>query len=108
MLSYFPRHFASNQPFIGADTFKIEAGIHQAQLDQVAQGFDPARVGRHAEVVLGRHSGIAGIRQRARKLGIWKADVNVHHVYRILMKGAAETGTISDAALEAAIDRVRD
>lgn len=98
---------ASNQPFIGDDTFKIEAGIHQTQLEQVAQGFDPRLVGRQAEVVLGRHSGVAGIKQRADQLGLWSSDVNPQVVYRILIEGAANTGTISDAALAAAIDRAR-
>jgi len=100
--------YASNQPFIGEDTFKVEAGIHQNQLEQVALGFDPQRMGRACEVVLGRHSGMIGIRQRAQMLGLWRDGINQKKLYRLLMDKAMETGTISDETLATAVKRVAE
>ena len=97
--------FASNHPLVGPDTFKIEAGIHQTQVLQVNPGLDPKWIGRTSEIVLGRHSGIQGIRLKAGELGVQTEDINWHHVYRLLMDKAASQGTIKDQDLHDAIEQ---
>ena len=97
--------FASNHPLVGPDTFKVEAGIHQTQILQVNPGLDPEWIGRSAEIVLGRHSGIHGIRLKAEELGIQTKDINWHHVYRLLMDKAASQGMLEDRDLHDAIDQ---
>ena len=97
--------FASNHPLVGPDTFKIEAGIHQTQILQVNPGLAPEWIGRTAEIVLGRHSGIQGIRLKAEELGIQTKDINWHHVYRLLMDKAASQGMLEDRDLHDAIDQ---
>jgi len=97
--------FGSNQPIVGPDTFKIEAGIHQTQVEQVRPGLDPAWIGRNSEIVLGRHSGIRGVRYRAIELGFSTENINWNIVYRMVMEIASESGVISDYDLGEAIER---
>ena len=97
--------FGSNQPIVGPDTFKIEAGIHQMQIEQVRPGLDPTWVGRETEIVLGRHSGIRGVRRRAIEIGLDRPNINWQIVYRIAMDIANESGAISDQDLKKSIER---
>lgn len=97
--------FGSNQPIVGPDTFKIEAGIHQMQIEQVRPGLDPAWIGRETQIVLGRHSGIRGVRRRAIEIGLARPNINWQVVYRIAMDIANESGAISDDDLKKSIER---
>ena len=97
--------FGSNQPIVGPDTFKVEAGIHQTQLEQVRPGLDPGWIGRESEIVLGRHSGIRGVRSRAIALGLNTENIDWNVTYRRVMEVANESGAISDDDLGEAIAR---
>ena len=62
-----------NKSIVGAAVFTHEAGIHVHGLlrdRDTYQGFDPAALGRRHEIVLGKHSGLAGVMQAYAELGI--------------------------------------
>lgn len=70
----------SRKSLIGRDVFSHEAGIHVDGLlkdPNNYQGVDPALVGRHHELVLGKHSGSRGVMHAYQQLGIhinrWQA-----------------------------------
>jgi 2-isopropylmalate synthase len=54
--------YGSNQPFVGPDAYAVDTGIHHS-LTRNIQGstFDPSRIGRQQNFVVGRNSGVAGI-----------------------------------------------
>ncbi len=62
-----------NKSIVGAAVFTHEAGIHVHGLlrdRDTYQGFDPVALGRQHEIVLGKHSGVAGVIQAYVELGI--------------------------------------
>ncbi len=62
-----------NKSIVGAAVFTHEAGIHVHGLlrdHDTYQGFDPAALGRRHEIVLGKHSGVAGVMRAYSELGI--------------------------------------
>lgn len=63
----------SRKSLIGSQVFSHEAGIHVDGLLKDLrnyQGVDPAVVGRHHELVLGKHSGSRGVMYAYQQLGI--------------------------------------
>lgn len=63
----------SRKSLIGSAVFSHEAGIHVDGLLKDLnnyQGVDPAWVGRHHQLVLGKHSGSQGVMHAYRQLGI--------------------------------------
>ncbi|QQP91382.1 homocitrate synthase [Skermanella sp. TT6] len=66
-----------NKSIVGGAVFTHEAGIHVDGLlrDPLTyQGFDPAEVGRRHSIVLGKHSGSAGVKLAFAGLGIQLSD----------------------------------
>lgn len=62
---------------VGAAVFTHESGIHVDGLlkdPRTYQGLDPARLGRHHRLVLGKHSGTASVRRACAELGLPLAD----------------------------------
>jgi len=67
------RPVAPNKSIVGDAVFSHESGIHVDGLLKDArnyQGFDPAELGRSHRLVLGKHSGTAGVRQAYERLGV--------------------------------------
>ena len=63
----------SRKSLVGANVFSHEAGIHVDGLlkdPNNYQGVDPAIVGRHHQLVLGKHSGTQGVIHAYQQLGI--------------------------------------
>jgi 2-isopropylmalate synthase len=63
----------SNKPIVGANAFRHASGIHQDGVIKFRENYeviDPASVGRHTEIVLGKLSGRAGFVARIHALGI--------------------------------------
>lgn len=68
---------------IGAGAFTHEAGIHVDGLIKHPanyQGFDPALVGRHHRVVLGKHSGRQAVKRVMASLGVRLTDEAARHL----------------------------
>lgn len=71
------RPVAANKSIVGEAVFTHESGIHVDGLlkDRANyQGFDPAEVGRDHRLVLGKHSGSAGVRDSYVRLGLPLTD----------------------------------
>jgi homocitrate synthase NifV len=67
------RPVAPNKSIVGDAVFSHESGIHVDGLLKDArnyQGFDPAELGRTHRLVLGKHSGSAGVRGAFERLGV--------------------------------------
>jgi homocitrate synthase NifV len=67
------RAVAANKAIVGDAVFSHESGIHVDGLVKDArnyQGFDPAELGRSHRLVLGKHSGSAGLRLACTRLGL--------------------------------------
>jgi homocitrate synthase NifV len=67
------RPVAANKAIVGDAVFSHESGIHVDGLVKDArnyQGFDPAELGRSHRLVLGKHSGTAGVRAACARLGL--------------------------------------
>jgi homocitrate synthase NifV len=67
------RPVAANKAIVGDAVFSHESGIHVDGLVKDArnyQGFDPAELGREHRLVLGKHSGSAGLRTACARLGL--------------------------------------
>jgi 2-isopropylmalate synthase len=98
--------FPSNQPLIGEDSFRIKTGIHQSFPPEVAAAaFAPERVGRSLQVVLGWHSGIAGIMSRLKEIGIGTSGLNPHTLYHDVMEHAMRLGVVTDLELRGLAER---
>jgi homocitrate synthase NifV len=67
------RPVAANKAIVGDAVFSHESGIHVDGLVKDTrnyQGFDPAELGRSHRLVLGKHSGSAGLRTACARLGL--------------------------------------
>ena len=92
--------FASNQPFIGPDTFTVETGIHHSLAQNIQSStFNPKTIGRNINNVIGRHSGIIGIRNKLQELGVDPSSINLQALYSKVMKAAEREASISNDAL---------
>jgi homocitrate synthase NifV len=79
------RPVAANKSIVGDAVFSHESGIHVDGLLKDArnyQGFDPAELGRTHRLVLGKHSGSAGVRGAYERLGV--PDLGDEQVGRLL------------------------
>ena len=77
------RPVAVNKSIVGDAVFTHEAGIHVDGLlrDRATyQNFDPAEVGREHRIVLGKHSGTAGVKMAYGQLGIACDDATAQAV----------------------------
>lgn len=65
------------QPIVGSDVFTHESGIHVAGIlksRDCYEGLSPERLGRKHRFVLGKHSGISGLRHELSYLGLQLTD----------------------------------
>src|SRR5208282_5721193 len=61
------------QPIVGRDVFTHESGIHVAGIlksRDCYEGLSPQKLGRKHRFVLGKHSGLAGLRHELAYLGL--------------------------------------
>jgi 2-isopropylmalate synthase len=92
--------FASNQPFIGPDTFTVETGVHHSLAQNIQNStFDPKIIGRNIKSVIGRHSGLLGLRNKLQEIGVDTSSINFHILYSKVMEASETEGTVSDNTL---------
>jgi 2-isopropylmalate synthase len=92
--------YGSNQPFVGQDTFTVETGIHHSLARNIPDStFNPQFIGRNQEFVVGRHSGVVGIRSKLQEMGVDTSTLNLQVLYEKVMEVSGVEGTLSNDAL---------
>jgi homocitrate synthase NifV len=93
---------------VGADVFTHESGIHVDGLlkdRRSYQGLDPALLGRSHRLVLGKHSGVAGIIHALAALGRRVTDAEARAILPALRRFATEIkGEVTPQAAASLID----
>lgn len=94
------RPIAANKSIVGAAVFTHEAGIHVDGLLKnplTYQTFDPAEVGRRHDIVLGKHSGSAAVRQVYARLGVPLNEPQARDILVQIREHTAATKRAPDA-----------
>jgi 2-isopropylmalate synthase len=93
--------FSSNQPLIGEHSFTVETGIHQSFPPEIVENtFTPGMVGRDTKTIVGRHSGISGIKKKLNENNVAIDGINPNLLYKEVMKIAEKDGVVSDKKLK--------
>jgi len=88
-----------NQPWVGANAFSHESGIHVAAVlncPMTYECIDPEEVGNRRRLVLGKHSGTAIVRSRLQERGVSATQEQVCDIVRAIKKAGEEHGRVSD------------
>ncbi|WP_227268406.1 LeuA family protein [Roseobacter weihaiensis] len=92
--------FSPNKPLVGDISFLVETGIHQSIPAKIMQDvFSPETIGRSSEIVIGRHSGIAGILDQLDKMNLRPANVDQQLLYQHVMRAAQKNGSVPNREL---------
>ncbi|WP_298976396.1 hypothetical protein [uncultured Roseobacter sp.] len=92
--------FSPNKPLVGDISFLVETGIHQSIPAEIMQDvFSPETIGRRAEIVIGRHSGIAGILDQLDRMNLHPANVDRQLLYQHVMRAAQKNGSVPNREL---------
>lgn len=62
-----------NMPFIGEDIFNVESGIHVNGISKnpsTYEPYDPSRIGRKRNIIIGKHSGVNALEIKLKELNI--------------------------------------
>ncbi|NNM57785.1 homocitrate synthase [Acidocella sp.] len=93
------------KPIVGSAVFAHESGIHVSGLlrdPQCYEALDPVRVGRHREIVLGKHSGTAAVGNALERLGFCPSRDEVQTVLAwVRARAQAAKRVVSDMELAA-------
>lgn len=91
------------KPIVGWAAFTHESGIHVSGLlrdPETYEGVSPARFGRRRQLVLGKHSGMAAIRNALQALGLTIDDSGARRVLdAVRLRSAAQKRAVSDQEL---------
>ena len=97
-----------NKAIVGRNAFAHEAGIHQDGMLKNANTYEimrPADLGiQETELVLGKHSGRAALRDRVGHLGYTLAADQLNHVFAAFKKLADAKKEVFDADLESLVE----
>jgi 2-isopropylmalate synthase len=89
-----------NKPVVGENAFAHESGIHQDGVLKKRETYEimtPESVGRDAsQLVLGRHSGLHGFRNRLGELGISLSEADVKKAYERFLEVADRKKEVFD------------
>jgi 2-isopropylmalate synthase len=97
-----------NKAIVGRNAFAHEAGIHQDGMLKNANTYEimrPEDIGiQKTELVLGKHSGRAALRDRVSHLGYTLTDDQLNHVFAAFKKLADAKKEVFDADIESLIE----
>lgn len=97
-----------NKAIVGQNAFAHEAGIHQDGLLKERSTYEimrPEDVGlQQTELVLGKHSGRAALRQRIRDLGYHLDETQLQRIFEAFKNLADRKKQIYDADIEALVE----
>lgn len=98
----------ANKAIVGANAFAHEAGIHQDGVIKERTTYeimDPAVIGLNKNrLVLGKHSGRSGLKNRLQELGYYLEGEELDRAYRRLKELSDKKKVISDRDLEAIVE----
>lgn len=101
-------HIARNKAIVGENAFSHEAGIHQHGMIAHRGTYEimtPQSVGRdRSHIVLGRHSGLHGVKKRVGELGVKLNKTEFDTLYERFLQVADKKREIYDEDLLALID----
>lgn len=101
-------HVARNKAIVGENAFSHEAGIHQHGMIAHSGTYEimtPQSVGRQqSRIVLGRHSGLHGVKKRIGELGVKMKKNELNQVYERFLHIADKKREVYDEDLLAIID----
>jgi 2-isopropylmalate synthase len=95
-----------NKAVVGRNAFAHEAGIHQHGVLKSRQTYEimnPADVGQHSSLVLGKHSGRAAFGDALDKMGVHLEDVDFQRAFERFKELADRKGEIAEEGLRAII-----
>ena len=96
-----------NKAIVGANAFAHEAGIHQDAVIKDASTYEimsPAEIGLESNrIVLGRHSGRHGLKQRLLELGYSLSKTELNHIYERFLEISDKKKEIFDEDLVALV-----
>jgi len=88
---------------VGEKVFSHESGLHADGVIKYSgnyEGYDPAEVGLSRYLVVGKHSGSSGLRDRLGRLGICIGDAEVASLLeRVRRMAQSSKGSLSDLDL---------
>jgi methanogen homocitrate synthase len=99
VFSYAKQPMPANQPWVGANAFSHESGIHVAAVLNCPMTYecvDPEEVGNKRRLVFGKHSGTALVKNR---LDEWKVSANqdqICEIVRGIKRAGEDHGRVSD------------
>ncbi|MBI9103086.1 MAG: 2-isopropylmalate synthase [Spirochaetales bacterium] len=92
-----------NKPIVGENAFSHESGIHQDGMLKNRETYEimtPQSVGREmSQIVLGRHSGLHGVKNRLTELGLSLGDDELKRAYETFLKVADKKKEVFDEDL---------
>ncbi len=101
-----------NKPVVGRNAFAHESGVHQHGMIGNRQTYEimtPESVGRsRSELVLGKHSGRAGLAKRVEELGYELTEEEINHLYEKFIALADRKKEVFEDDLRVLIVSLRD
>ncbi len=100
-----------NQPIVGENIFRTEAGIHQDGIikdPSTYELFPPETFGAKREIIVGKHSGIHGIEYAARERGFDLSKEEVRKVFNCVKEYFNDNKKMSDEKFEEIIKSVKN
>lgn len=101
-------HIARNKAVVGENAFSHEAGIHQHGMIAHSGTYEimtPQSVGRsNSRIVLGRHSGLHGVTERVRELGVRLSKDDMDKLYQRFLEIADKKREVYDEDLLSIVD----
>lgn len=88
-----------NQPWVGANAFSHESGIHVAAMLNCPMTYEcvnPEEVGNRRRLVLGKHSGTAIVKARLDERGVLATQEQICDIVRAIKSAGEEHGRVTD------------
>lgn len=89
----------ANQPWVGANPFSHESGIHVAAIlncPMTYESVDPEEVGNKRRLLFGKHSGTALVRSRLEERSVTASQEQICDIVRAVKAAGEDHGRISD------------
>ncbi len=98
-----------NQPWIGANPFSHESGIHVAAILNCPMTYEPVNpgeVGNRRRLLLGKHSGTAIVKARLEERNVTATQEQICDVVRAIKRAGEDHGRVDDNEFWAIVQQV--
>lgn len=99
VFSYAKLQVPPNQPWIGANAFSHESGIHVAAILNCPMTYEcvnPEEVGNRRRLVLGKHSGTALVENKLAERKVFATEEQVCEIVRAIKRAGEDHGRVTD------------